>query len=220
MESVVSGILLLLATIAAASMAWTRLLAEIDQPTFEEMIAAIDENLIWYTYHGVSRVLFGGLLIAAASLIRPAMALAQGWQLRFSGTLLNLGGVAMVASGVLVIFISTVYWTDTFDVERFDQYRVLAGSLGNTLIGLAVLLMAPVQWHLGGMMKISAVVAPITGVTMALVWIDASVIHQISGYGFLIWTLITSIGLITGAFGSKPSEETPIDFGGARKFEG
>ncbi len=220
MESVVSGILLLSATITAASMAWTRLLAEIDQPTFEEMIAAIDKNLVWYTYHGVSRVLFGGLLIAAASLIRPAMALAQGWQLKFSGILLHLGGMAMAASGVLVIFISTVYWTDTFGFEWLDESRVLAGSLGNTLIGLAVLIMAPVQWRLGGMMKISAVVAPITGVTMTLVWLDASVIHQISGYGFLIWTLVTSIGLITGAFGAKPSEEAPVDVGGARKFEG
>lgn len=220
LEGVVSGILLLLATLAAAAMVWTRLQADIDQPTFEEVIAAIDENSLWYNYHGVVRVLFGGLLIAAASMIRPAMALVKGWQLTVSSILLNLGGIAMVVSGVLVIFVAAVYWSDVFDVEQFDEYRALAGKIGNTFIGVSLLLMTPVQWRLGGLMKISAVVAPVTGVTMSMVWWDASVIHQISGYAFLIWTLVTSISLIIGAFGVKPSDHTNVDFGGARKFDG
>lgn len=219
MEGVVSGILLLLSMVAAAAMVWTRLQAGFDQPTFDEMIAAIDENSLWYNYHGVARMFFGGLIIAAASLITSAMALARGWQLRVSGPLLSLGGIAMVASGVLVIFISGVYWTDIYDVEQFDEYRSLAGSIGNTFIGTAILLLTPVQWRLGGLMKVLGGFAPIAGISMILVWWDAPEIHRVSGFGFLFWTLGTSLALIFGWFGPKKQSDPNVQSEQARRLE-
>ena len=218
-EGVVSGILILLATIAAMAMVWTRLQADIDQPTFEEMLVAIDENLVWYHWHGSMRVIFGGLLIAAASLIRPAMASAQGWQLRVSAVLLNLGGIAMVVSGVLVLFVGSVYWTDIYDVEQFDGYRSLAGSIGNTAIGLAIILMTPIQWRLGGMMKFLGIFAPLVGLGMVIVWWDASGVHQVSGVLFLLWMLGTSISLIFGWFGHQERNDPSLTLGQARKLE-
>lgn len=218
-EGVVSGILLLLSAIVAMVMAWTRLQADIDQPTFEEMLAAIDENLYWYHSHGSMRVIFGGLLIAAASLIRPAMASAQGWQLKVSAALLILGGIAMVVSGFLVLFVGSVYWTDIYDVGQFDGYRALAGSIGNTTIGLAIILMTPIQWRLGGMMKFLGTLAPFAGLGMVIVWWDASSLHQISGVLFLLWMLGTSISLTFGWFGRREQNDPSSTLGQARKLE-
>ncbi len=218
-EGAISGILLFLATIAAIAMAWTRLQADVDQPTFEEMLVAIDENLIWYHWHGTMRVLFGGLLIAAASLMGPAMASAQGWQLRGSGVLLGIGGIAMLLSGVLVIFVGSVYWSDTFEVEQIDSYRSLSGNIGNTAIGLAIILMTPIQWRLGGMMKFLSGLAPLSGLGMVIVWWDASSVHQISGVLFLLWMLGTSISLMFGWFGHQKHNDPSLTLGQARKLK-
>ena len=200
-------------------MAWTRLQADIDQPTFEEMLVAIDENLVWYHWHGSMRVVFGGLMIAAASLIRPAVPSAQGWQLRVSAVLLNLGGIAMVVSGVLVLFVGSVYWTDIYDVKQFDGYRSLAGNIGNTAIGLAIILMTPIQWRLGGMMKLLGTLSPLAGLSMVFVWWDASSVHQISGVLSLLWMLGTSISLIFGRFRHREQNDPGLALGQARKLE-
>ena len=206
-EAVTAGFLLILAAIAAVAMVWTRLQADIDQPTFEETLAAIDQNTIWYSWHGTARAFFGVSLIIAAAFIKPAMFLARGWQLRLSSVVLNLGGIAMITSGVIVLFISTVYWTDAYDVETFDHYREIAGSIGNTFIGLAIILLTVVQWRLGRFMKPVAAIAPFVGIGMILVWIDAAtILHRISGTGFLIWLLATAIVLIAGAFSSPQTE--------------
>ena len=189
--------------IAAAAMVWTRLQADIDQPTFEETLAAIDQNTLWYTWHGMARTFFGALLIAAAGFLKPAVFLARGWQLRLSGVLLSLGGIAMIISGALVIFIVAAYWVDTYNLESFDHYREITGSIGNTLIGLAIVLLSVVQWRLGGFMKPVALLAPFVGIGMILVWVDAATIfHRISGSGFLIWLIATAFVLIAGAFSS------------------
>ena len=185
-------------------MVWTRLQADIDHPTFEETLAAIDQNTLWYTWHGMARTFFSALLIAVAGFIKPAMLLARGWQLRLSSVLLSLGGIAMIISGVLVIFIASVHWVDTYDLESFDHYREITGSVGNTLIGLAIVLLSVVQWRLGGFMKPVALLAPFAGIGMILVWVDAATIfHRISGTGFLVWLLATALVLIAGAFGSR-----------------
>ena len=185
-------------------MVWTRLQADIDQPSFEETLAAIDQNTLWYTWHGMARTFFGALLIAAAGFLKPAVFLARGWQLRLSGVLLSLGGIAMIISGALVIFIVAAYWVDTYNLERFDHYREITGSIGNTLIGLAIVLLSVVQWRLGGFIKPVTLLAPFVGIGMILVWLDAATnLHRISGTGFLIWLLATALVLIAGAFGSR-----------------
>ena len=218
-EGATAGLFLLLATIASGAMVWTRLQANIDQPTFEETLIVIDENLVWYHWHGAIRILFGSLLIAAGSIIRLAMVSSQGWQLRISVVLLNLGGIAMVVSGALIIFVGLVYWTNIYNVEQFDSYRALAGSISNTTIGLAIILMTPIQWRLGGMMKLLGGLAPFTGLGMIIVWWDALSVHQISGVLFLLWMLGTSIGLILGRFGHQVPDNPHLASGHTRKFK-
>ena len=218
-EATTAGLLLIVSAIAAVAMVWTRLQADIDQPTFEETLAAIDQNTLWYTWHGLARTFFGALLIVVAAFIGPAMFLARGWQLRLSSILLNLGGIAMIVSGVLVIFISTVYWTDAYDIATFDHYREVTGSIGNTFIGLAIVLLSVVQWRLSGFMKPVALLAPFVGIGMILVWIDATtILHRISGTGFLIWLLATAIVLVSGTFASPQTEPNVGNDDGTHKL--
>ena len=218
-EGFIAGTLLLLTAIAAAFMVWTRLQADFDQATFQETLAAIDQNTLWYNWHGISRVFFGGILMAFATIIATGMSSLHRWQLRTAAGLLGLGGVAMVISGVLVILISAIYWAEIYDVERFDEYRAIAGSIGNTLIGLSIILMAPTQWRLGGLMKISAVLAPIIGISMALVWWDSSAIHRVSGTGFFVWMIITAVSLIYGLPGVKQTRNDFRADDASRKFQ-
>ncbi len=219
MEGCVAGFLLLLTSVAAAAMVWTRIQADVDQASFEEMLVAIDENLLWYIWHGTARAFFGGLLIGSASLIRSAMSLAQGWQLRWSSLLLSLGGTAMIVSGVLVVFIASVYWTDTYDIEQFDEYRRVAGSIGNTLVGLAIIGLTLVQWRLGGLMKLLGGLAPITGLGMIMVWWDSLNVHQLTGTLFLLWMLGTAFSLIFGWFGSSRDDDSERVSEPAKEFQ-
>ncbi len=218
-EGFIAGILLLLASIAAAFMVWTRLQADFDHATFQEMVTAIDQNTLWYSWHGTSRVVFGALLIGFATIITTTITPPHGWQLRGSAWLLSIGGAAMIASGVLVIFISAVYRAEVYDVESLDQYRAVVGSIGNTLVGLSIVLMTPIQWRLGGLMKLSAVLAPIVGVSMVLVWWDSSTIHRLSGAGFFIWMIITAVSLMFGLFGPERTNGNFQMADTARKFQ-
>ncbi len=94
------------------------------------------------------------------------------------------------------------------DPEQYYYYRGLAGNIGNSLIGLALILLGPTQWRSGGMMKPLALLGTIIGVAMILVWWDAAtMLHRASGAGFIIWLVVTALVLIT----TKHSESTPVD---------
>ena len=182
-EATTAGLLLIVSAIAAVAMVWTRLQADIDQPTFEETLAAIDQNTIWYSWHGTARAFFGVSLIIAAAFIKPAMFLARGWQLRLSSIVLNLGGIAMIVSGVLVIFISLLDRRSTSKVStitaRSRKYRQHLYRFGHHPAEMAI-----------GFHEASGLLAPFVGIGMILVWIDAAtILHRISGTGFLIWLL-------------------------------
>ena len=99
---------------------------------------------------------------------------------------------------------------DAFGAETPEfiyHYRGLAGNIANSLIGLAILSMAPTQWKFGGLMKTIAVLGIILGPTMLLVWWDAATIsHRITGAELLIWILLTATALFIGKRTDKKSE--------------
>lgn len=87
------------------------------------------------------------------------------------------------------------------DVGFFEEglfgVRWLAGTLGFTLAGLALVALAPVQWRLGGVLRVSAAAGAVLGVAMLFIWIDAAtVVHRISGIAFLIWLIVAGLWLV------------------------
>ena len=57
-------------------------------------------------------------------------------------------------------------------------------------------------------MKPLALSGTIIGVAMILVWWDAAtMLHRVSGAGFIIWLVVTALVLIT----TKHGDSTPVD---------
>ena len=209
-EGVIAGLMLLLAAVAAGFMVWTRLEGQFDQPTLEEALRAIDENSIWVTYHGVARIWFGASLIFASVFVGLALNPFGGTGLTLAQWLFVLGGIAMIVSGVLTTLSPAVVQSnDVFgltDPESFYDLRRIAGSVGNTAIGAALICITRTQWGLRGLMRFSALIAPLVGIGMVVVWLDAAAVtHRVSGAGFGIWMVTTAVALILGSLRYQPS---------------
>ena len=75
--------------------------------------------------------------------------------------------------------------------------RWVAGSLGFTLAGLGLVALAPVQWRMGGVLRVTAVVDAALGVAMLFIWLDAAtVVHRVTGVAFLIWLIVSGLWLV------------------------
>ena len=172
------------------------------QPTLEETVRAIDENSTWFNWHGTARIWFGAMLLISQYFIGSGLAKAC----------LALGGIAFIATGVITTLLPSLIVFDaalgSADPEQYYYYRGLAGNIGNSLIGLALILLGPTQWRPGSMMKPLALLGTIIGVAMILVWWDAATeLHRVSAAGFMIWLVVTALVLIT----TKHGNSTPVD---------
>ena len=95
-----------------------------------------------------------------------------------------------------------------FVEEALFSVRWITGSLGFTLAGLGLVALAPVQWRMGGILRVAAVAGAVLGLAMLLIWVDAAtVFHRISGVGFLVWLIAAGLWLITGRPVSKDYQE-------------
>ena len=75
--------------------------------------------------------------------------------------------------------------------------RWITGSLGFTLAGLGLVAMGPVQWRMGGILRVTAVVDTVLGVAMLFIWVDAAtMVHRVTGIAFLIWLIVVGLWLV------------------------
>ena len=81
--------------------------------------------------------------------------------------------------------------------EALFAVRWITGTLGFTLAGLALVALGPVQWQMGGLLRVTAVVAAVLGVAMLFIWVDAATaVHRITGVAFLIWLIVVGLWLV------------------------
>ena len=81
--------------------------------------------------------------------------------------------------------------------ETAFAIRWVAGTTGFTLAGLGLIALAPVQWRMGGFLRVTAVVDAVLGVAMLFIWVDAAtVVHRITGIAFLIWLIVVGLRLV------------------------
>ncbi len=84
-----------------------------------------------------------------------------------------------------------------FVEEGLFGVRWITGSLGFTLAGLALVALAPAQWRMGGILRVTAVVDVVLGVAMLFIWLDAAtIVHRITGIAFLIWLIVVGLWLV------------------------
>ena len=135
--------------------------------------------------------------------------------LEASGAVTAVSGACMLAlameipqaasgTGPVVLPIA---WAIPGWVEPIDAARWITGKVGFTLAGLGLIALGPVQWRMGGLLKVSAVADVIIGVAMLFIWIDAAtVMHRVSGIAFLAWLVVSGVWLAVGLL--KPPETT------------
>ncbi len=216
----VAGALLLLTAVATAVMVPTRLMADADQPTLRLTLEAISANTLPYTYSAIARILSGVFLLAAAGMMRSVTTPYHPAPARLAMTALSLSGVVTVVSGVCAIMLTTIgpsasALDDARLLEtagRLDAARWITGKVGFTLAGLGLIALGPVQWRVGGLLKISAVADVIIGVVMLFIWVDAATaMHRVSGVAFLAWLIVSGLWLVAGLLSPPPTTTTAGD---------
>ena len=219
----ISGLLLLLTAVATAVSVMTRLSSSMEAPEVASLPVPqvpiiLDTGL--YTISGLARVVSGLALLAAAVFLRRAMA-GRYWMANVAGRILEASGTVTALSGACMLALAAAlpeagntvvltYGGGSPDwVESVDAVRWIAGKVGFTLAGRGLIALGPVQWRIGGLLKVSAVADVIIGVAMLFIWVDAAtVMHRVSGIAFLVWLIVSGVWLAAGLLKSPAAAAT------------
>ena len=218
-----AGVFLLLTALATAISVPARLMADADLPTYEESFAAIGAAKVAYGIGGAARLLGGLTLVAAGFFLWRAMRADHPVPMAIVAVLLAASGIASAVSGASAlaltamapepqatrtyVFIPGVSSASGVENALF-AVRWIAGTIGFTLAGLALVALAPVHWRMGSILRTTAVVEAVLGVAMLFIWLDAATaVHRITGIAFLIWLIAVGLWLLTNRV--RPSAKSP-----------
>ncbi len=208
----IAGVFLLLTALATAISVPARLMAGADLPTPEESLAAIGGAATAYGVGGAARLVGGLMLMAAGFYLWRAIGEHHPTAMAIVAVLLAASGIASAVSGASAIALAvmapepqaTRIYTQVMGSalgteQTLFSVRWITGSLGFTLAGLALVALAPVQWRMGGILRVTVVVDAVLGVAMLFIWLDAAtVVHRITGIAFLIWLIVVGLWLLAG----------------------
>lgn len=186
-----------------------------------EKLNAIGSAKVAYAAGGAARLIGGLTLLAAAW---PLWRVMGGYHRRAMGAaamLLAASGVASAVSGGCAISLAALApeaqsaaglgsaaGLDVGTEDALFTLRWFAGALGFALAGLGLAALGPAQWRVGGILRLSAVAGAGLGLGMLFIWVDAAtVVHRITGVGFLLWLIITGVWLLAGR--TKAPENLP-----------
>ena len=207
----ISGLLLLLTAVATAVSVMTRLNSSMEPLAGSPIQLPIILDTGQYAIAGAARTLSGLALLAAALYLWMALRGSQPQAMGIAAALLVLSGAAAAVSGAAMLALAggipqvadgsatLMAWAAPGWVEPADAVRWIAGKVGFTLAGLGLIALGPVQWRMGGLIKVSAVADVIIGVAMLFIWVDAAtVMHRVSGIAFLLWLIVSGVWLTLG----------------------
>lgn len=206
-----AGILLLLTAVATAVSVMTRLGGSMEPLADSPVQLPVILDSVQYVVAGAARALSGLLLVAAAVFLRLALRRGQPVAAGIATTVLEISGTATAISGAAMLALvgglpqasdstaTLVAWDAPGWVEPVDGMRWIAGTVGFFLAGLGLIALGPVQWRVGGALKVGAVAGVVIGIGMLLIWVDAAtVMHRVSGIAFLIWLIVSGVWLTLG----------------------
>ena len=209
--------------------------AEIAQFEATEKLTAVGSASFAYGLGGVARLVGGLTLLAAAIPLWRAMRTYHPAFMVAAALFLGTSGVASAVSGAAAVSLAVTApepqasvvlvtgWASSADVanalnsmvaataaeEAVFYIRWLAGTIGFTLAGLGLIALAPVQWRMGGILRVTAVIEAVLGIAMLFIWLDAAtVVHRISGIAFLLWLIVVGLWLVVPLF-RKPDPAAP-----------
>ena len=206
-----AGLLLLLTAVATAVSVMTRLSGSMEPLEGSPIQVPTILDAGQYIIAGAARTVSGLALVAAAVFLKLALRRDQPVAAGIAMTLLELSGAATAISGAAMLALAgglpqaaegtalLAAWDMPGWVAAVDGIRWIAGKVGFTLAGLGLIALGPVQWRIGGLLKVSAVADVIIGVAMLFIWVDAAtVMHRISGIAFLAWLIVSGVWLTLG----------------------
>ena len=219
-----SGLLLLLTAAATAVSVVTRLNSSMEPLAGSPVQLPIILDTGQYVIAGAARALSGLALLAAGVFLWRCLP-EQNWMADAATRLLEASGIVTAASGVCMLALAVMIpegqpgntlssvapidrgvidWVGSVDLSRW-----VTGKVGFTLAGLGLIALGPVQWRVGGLLKISAVADVIIGVAMLFIWVDAAtMMHRVSGIAFLLWLIISGVWLVAGLLKPPPISAT------------
>lgn len=202
-----AGMFLILTAIVTVLMVIARVMADADQPTLAESLAAISESRWYYGISGAMRLISGITLAVAAWFLLRTWIIRERWATPIVPGLFGVSAVFTAVSGVCAIGLvvstltasSPAAGTPDAITEGIAFTRWLTGKVGFSLGGLALLVAARYQWKVGGALRYIAPLSVIIGLAMQLIWVDAlTIIHRVSGVAFVVWLLAIGFMLMTG----------------------
>lgn len=211
-----AGIFLLLTALATAISVPARLAADADLPTPEETLAAIGAAKAAYGTGGVARLVGGLTLLAAAIPLWRATRMYHATATGAASLCLAASGIASALSGAAAVALAVTAPVDlplgelmvTQSEEMVLGIRWIAGTIGFTLAGLGLVALAPAQWRMGSILRVTGAVVGVLGVAMLFIWLDAAtVVHRITGIAFLIWLIVAGVCLVTGRVRARSQNE-------------
>jgi hypothetical protein len=193
-----AGLLLIATAVITLAAVAGRVMADADQPTLVESLAAIAESRLAYGLGGAARFLSGVTLLGGAWFLLTTWIIRQRratplvpWLFGASGVITALSGFCAV---VLALTATNASGAGSF-AEGIEFLRWTTGKLGFTLAGLALLVAARYQWMAGGALRFISPLSVIIGVAMPFIWVDAlTLVHRVSGIAFVLW--LTAIGFM------------------------
>ena len=197
-----AGLLLIATAVVTLLMVIARVMADSDQATLVESLAAISESRWTYGMSGAARfvsgvtLLVGSLSLLATWIIRQRRATPLvPWLFAASGVITGISGICAV---VLAVTATNATEASAF-AEVTEYLRWTTGKLGFTAAGLALLVAARYQWLVGGALRFISPLSVITGAAMLLIWVDAlTAVHRVSGVAFVVWLVAIGFMLFSG----------------------
>ena len=203
-----AGLFLLLTALATMVAVAGRVMADADQATLAESLAAVSESRALYGIGGAARLVSGIALIAAAWYLLNTWIIKERFGSPVVPALFAVSGLFTLVSGASTAWLgvsvpSTAGTIDTVasasSTEVADYLRWLTGKIGFAVAGLALLVAARYQWKAGGVLRRISPAAAVIGILMQFIWVDAATfIHPINGTAFVLWLVAVGAMLATG----------------------
>ena len=200
-----AGILLALAALATVVAVLGRVSADADQPTLMESLTAISENVFAYGIGGLARLVSGAALVWGASLLLKTWIIRERYSTPLAPALFIISGIFTALSGLCAVVLAATasdmvaFGAPSPSTEVIASFRWMAGKVGFTMAGLALIVESRYQWKVGGTLRLIAPISALLGAAMQIIWLDAATaIHQVTGVLFVAWLILMGGMLFTG----------------------
>ena len=200
-----AGILLALAALATVIAVVGRVSADADQPTLMESLTAISENVFAYGIGGLARLVSGVALVWGASLLLKTWIIRDRYSTPLAPALFIISGIFTALSGLCAVVLAATagdmvaFGAPSPSTEVIASFRWMAGKVGFTMAGLALIAESRYQWKVGGTLRLIAPISALLGAAMQLIWLDAATaVHQVTGVLFVMWLILIGGMFFTG----------------------